>query len=638
MAGSTGFSGQRRIGAAKLHEFQVIEKFNLGYRNREDITNLPPGVMVTGSQNVLTNTSGRIAVRKGYALDGQSNSTVGTNIQSSFDWYTFKGGQRNMRAGFLSSAGVGKMQYRYVASAGDYYNGTTFTEGQVYWIDLLSSLTSVSFNFTIYWNTTEAIATILFCNGGQNVWEWTGAITTLLSATSNTITKTGTDSWQAAGFYLNGTRQVTINGNTYTYTGGETTTTLTGVTGDPSAESVNSIIQQTPRSTASSAVTGLPATFNISLISNLRNQVYYGSLSDFTVYISKIDNYQDVSFTSPVRVVGEGALATLNDALVAFYPQQDAMYVSAGRSQWYQTSFTLSSDLAKESFQIVRLKTTEQQGAQSQALVTKIKNNIVSLSFEPIINSLGLVANVLDYPQMTDLSYSIVNDMNALDFTGGSLFYYRNFLYVAVPSEGLVLIYNMTNPKDIYWEAPQILPISRFSIIDGNLYGHSSQVGETYELFTGYNDNGNPIAAVALFSFQNYGVRNKSKSFNKFYSEGYISSNTTLTLGLQYDLDGCAINTQYDLLGSNSEFVCVATSDASLGKVSLGKNPLGGQLGQTSATSLPPKFRWIKTFGRTPNFEFQPSYSSTGIDQQWEILAFGPAESATSEGENYITD
>ena len=72
---------------SKVHEFSLVSNFKLGYRNREDITNLPPGVLIVGSQNVLTNISERVQVRKGYALDG-ATSSVAAAILSSFDWQT----------------------------------------------------------------------------------------------------------------------------------------------------------------------------------------------------------------------------------------------------------------------------------------------------------------------------------------------------------------------------------------------------------------------------------------------------------------------------------------------------------------------------------------------------------------------
>ncbi len=67
-----GFTQSRRIGQAKVKEFVLTADFTLGYRNREDITKLPPGVLIKGSQNVLTDVFNRVGIVKGYTLDGQS--------------------------------------------------------------------------------------------------------------------------------------------------------------------------------------------------------------------------------------------------------------------------------------------------------------------------------------------------------------------------------------------------------------------------------------------------------------------------------------------------------------------------------------------------------------------------------------
>ena len=58
--------------AAKEKAYSLTDNFNLGYRNREDLTKLPPGVLIPGSQNVLTDVFNRVGVTKGYTLDGQS--------------------------------------------------------------------------------------------------------------------------------------------------------------------------------------------------------------------------------------------------------------------------------------------------------------------------------------------------------------------------------------------------------------------------------------------------------------------------------------------------------------------------------------------------------------------------------------
>lgn len=638
----TAHAGKPSHAPKQKSDFSLVSSFPLGYRNREDVTNLPAGVLVKGSQNVLTNTSGRVGLRKGYTLDGQSSTVLG-GIKSTFDWPTHLGPVRHLRSGSLTSAANdGKLQYRYLATGGEVWSGHTFSAGQIYWIDLMTSLTSVSFNFTDWWDTTNLQAVLLFVNGASEINEWTGGITTLASTTVNTITKSGTKTWAEEGFYTTGTHSVMINGNSYQATAGWGTLTLTGVGTDPTGEVVNSLIHQKVKTTANSAMTNLPSIAN-SLIANLRNQIYVSSFVNNSVSVSKVNNYTDYSFATP-RVVGEGALLTLDGTPNALIPQEDAMYISAGLDQWYQTQFTVSSDNTKEALTISRLKTTSLQAAQSQALTVKMGNSVVFLSHEPIVQSLGRVQDVILTPQLTDLSFPIVNDVNAYDFTGGRLFYFQKFVYLSAPAEGKTLVYNMTNEqinsngsKNHYWEAPQILPVGQFSIIDGALYGHDNNVPQSYKLFDGLNDNGHPIEAWAKFSYNNYGTRSNSKGFNEYYVEGYIAQNTTLDLGITYEIDGFATSTKYPILGTDTQIVAITQSNASIGKVSLGKNPLGSTSNETSPTDLPPKFREIQTFPIDYFYEEQTTFHSTGKDFQWEILAFGPKILPYGDLNNSIT-
>lgn len=613
---------------SKANEYNIVSDYKHGYRNREDITNLPQGVLVVGSQNVLTNVSDRIAIRQGFTLDGQASTNMG-GFPASYDWLRHTGDERNIRVGDITSAGNdGKYQCRYVATAGDYYNGTTFTDGQVYWIDIIRNMTSVNLNFAEFWDfTTEKKGFLLSVDGTSNITEWSGGIATILSRTANTITITGTKTIAEQGFYTVGaSHNITVNNTVYNYTG-VSGTTFTGVTPSPIAEPLQSVIFQTVVVTANSSMTAIPSTFANALIANLRNQIYIGSLTDNTVYISAINSYTNYAFSTP-RIVGEGALTTLDAPPTGFIPQEDKMYTTAGLDYWYETSFQLSSGLSKESFQIIRLKTGSQQAAQSQAMISKIKNDVVFISNEPTMDTLGRVQQVVLTPQSTNLSDPIKLDFDSYDFTDASAFYFKYFIYICIPRSNVVRMYNLVKG---YWEAPQILPVGRFTVIGGELYGHGYGISETYKMFNGYNDNGKSMEAIALFSFENYGTRTALKSFNKFYSEGYITSNTTLTLGIQYDIDGCSTNTSYDIIGSNGQLVCLgsATDDASLGKISFGKRSLGGSSTFSSSTSLPPKFRWIQTFPQVDFFEYQPSFSSVGIDQRWEILAFGGAGGVT---------
>lgn len=602
---------QAKTQQATITDFNLTIGASSGYRSREDQTLLPPGILVKGSKNVLTNTANRIASVKGYSLDGAA-SAVAAPILASTNWQTSKGAERHLRAGFLTSAGNdGKLQFRYD-------NGTTVT-----WIDLLTGLTNVNFNFVDFWDyTTEKIALLLFVNGSADIKDWSGGVTTFASATANTITKQGTTSWAEESFLVTGTTKVKINGTEYTYTGGETSTTLTGVTPDPTSagHAVGSVVFQSVRTTLNSAMTGNPLPKN-DLIGILNNQVYVADFDLNDVYVSKANSFTDYSFTAN-RKPNEGAIFNLGETPIAFIPQEEEMYIGT-ENYWYLTKFQMSADNAAQSLTVGPLKTASKQGPKSQAMTNKDKNNVVYVSNEPVLSAIGRVQNIYQTPQISDYSFPIVDDFNEYDFTDGSVAYWKNFIFVAVPKHSLIRIFNQTNPQNTYWEAPVTYPVSRFYVVEGELYGHSYQTSESYKLFDTYSFNGSEIDCIAKFSFDNVGTRSKTKGFNQFYSEGYISANTDLTLTIQKELDGCATTTEYDINGDNAQIVCLRTESNSLGKNPLGSNPLGGNL--NAQPDLPPKFRVIHTMPIEPYFyEFQPIYSSLGFDQQWEILAYGP--------------
>lgn len=852
------FSSTRKLAAAKQHEYSIIDSYKLGYRNREDVTNTAPGVLIVGSQNVITNVSDRVQIRQGYSLDGKMNFNPAP-VLASFDWITRGNGERHIRVGNLTSAAAadGKMQFRYVASEGDYgdqlitnpnftgnatgwsaysnatslgalpagnwaYNsnniihtpgalntvgqnvgiapenpyhvkltvgGTTgsvslqlgdavvagpfsagsgaqefdttsagdsggydglfliqpssdfdgtidtvecwqiFSADDIVWLDLLTGLTTNSYNFTKFWNTTESLREMLFVNGTSNIFKWNGAITTISASGAATITKTGTDSWLDTGFYAqsfstvgsgtsqfditnpsgttfrytwdgtgtdpvissatfpiesfvlvgaqnftaanNGlfivtgagtnyfevtntagvvesnktigtgyiykqyTKVLLINGTYYAYTGGESTTTLTGVTPTPVGEPPHSIVTQAVVTTANTAMTTITSTFTNGLIETLNNQVFVASLTSSVVWISNVNSYTDYSSSTP-RQTGQGASLILDDNTVGFKPQEQYMYVTCGQDLWYNVNFEIQTStvgITYEQVNALALKTGKRQAAQSQAYLSHMKNNIIVLTQEPTIDTFGRVESSLATPQTTNISDPIKLDMDGYDFTDGSISYWRYYILVAIPKNGTVRIYNLATRS---WEAPQTLPISRFYIVDGELYGHSYNTFESYKLFDGYTDRsdqgfvGYPIQAIWKFSYQNYGTRFSFKKATKAYVEGYINAATTLTCQITYELDGCATVKTFILDGSDSQFVCIAADDSSLGKSSLGKIKLGGDTAN-SINNLPPKFRWFPTFSNTDFFECSFSFSVLGSSNRMELLAFGLAVSGSSE-------
>lgn len=645
----------------KVGDYSLATKFP-GYRAREDQTTLDPQTLVYPSQNVVIKTSGRVASVEGYVLDGPGSTVIDSGILSCFDFAPTAGNVRNMRAGFLSAAGNdGKLQYRYVTA-----------DGVVHWITLNSGMTNVRLSFTNFWDNTNLLKTLLWVDGTNNIFTWNGAVTTLASATSNTVTLQGSLTWAQLGFYgTSGT--IVINGVSATYSGGTNSTTLTGVSVDFSNAGtypVASIIHQGITTSALSGMTGVPAAFAPTVIGCGRNnQVYLGSSSSNVLYLSKVNNYTDYSFTATARIAGEGWSKTLDAPPVAFVPLEDRsdvnsydLYISQGRDAWGLIVSSLDITYAStgvatntiETLSYVRLMVAPLQGAQSERLVAKMKNHIMFIGHDNVANFMGWIS-YQEVPETVDFSYPIIDDMKSYDLTDASLFFHRNYVYLAIPKAGIIRVYNMTDQskqttmstyhpyEDVdvanqpwFWEAPLTFPLSGFYVVDGDIYGHSFTTSESYKLFTGGSLNGQQIDCNATFAYDTKGDRTQSKASDEIWVEGYIKQNTKLNVNVTGDMDNFATTQSTIIDGSDSQIVAFGAGAHSLGKNNLGSQPLGGA--QIPATSLPSWFHVAKTYPNVSCYLEQISFSSKGVDLQWELICFGTNASMTSEGNNSITE
>jgi hypothetical protein len=617
----------KRLSAARVHEISIVDDFKRGYRNREDITNLPAGVLVVGSQNVLVNTSSRIQARQGYSVDG-TGSTVNAPILEAFDWNSKFNGERHVRFGF-NTGNNGKLQYRYTDSTGG-----------VFWNDLATGISSTGMNFATFWDTTEQIRTMLYVKGDNNINEWSGAYAQASTIASGSITLAS--SIASYGFFSTSApkQKILANGTLFTYTTASGST-FSGMTPNPqSIVASGDVLVQAPYTYPLTSATGAP-TYNLDLISTWQNQVFIGSKTSPTFYMSKTNNYGNFAQSSP-RIPSDGFTANLDDNVVSFIPQENNMYITAGKNFIYNLTLTQStsyngasaSSITTETAVVTPLKIAPQQAPKAQSAITKFKNYVAMITNEPTIDVLGRLENILGTPQTDNISDSIKLDMDTYDFANASIFYWRWYLLVAIPTAGIVRMYNFNTKA---WEAPQTIPITRFFTVNGDLYGHSSTTSETYKLFTGYSDRvqngiGQPILAQANFSYQNYGTRTTQKNGNEFYMEGYISPNTSLTGEINYDLDGCMTTQTFTVDGSDNQIVCVPSDESSFGKMSFGKEKFGGDK-SASLTGLPPKFRVIKTFPRINFYEHQFSFNIYGKDQNFQLIAFG-TNAATADDTN----
>lgn len=469
-------------------------------------------------------------------------------------------------------------------------------------------------------------------------------------------------------------KYVVINGNSYQYLYA-IGNSLVGITPSPAAEPAQSIIWQKPINQYAANINGYTLD-TIDLISSLASQVYYGTLTDTNIFMSKVQDFLDCTSTTIANFTGstqgDGAQILLDVPPTSFLPQVsnqniNTMSVFAGEDYLYNVDTTFGSttvgtgtnqqSIPTQNVVAVSQKLTRKQAAQSQKFVTKNKNDIIYLSFSPSLNSFGLVDNLFQTQQVTNLSYPIINDMNMYDFTDGSVTYDKDFIYMTVPKEGLLRIYNQTDQtsyigdtpsmqetkRNFYWECPQTIPITGVVTINSELYGHSYQSSETYKLFSGYRDRaisigvgGAPILARATFCYNNYSSRFVPKLFKGYYLEGNISTNTTLNIGVYYDYSKNTSPTQTLQFLGTSINVLPAAPDNSLGMVPLGINPLGTTLATSDPNGTPNPFRVIKDYTIQPFFQEQTSIYSNQLDGQWQIVAYGTNATTAPEGNNFI--
>lgn len=578
-----------------MKKFDLLSQFK-GYSNKADITNIDPGYLVPPSQNVIINDQEMIEVSAGYELVGPAG-TSSKGTFSSYDWITSTNSERNV---YFNDT---KLYYRYVDSAGD----TT-------WRDLGLTLAADSkINFAEWWSSAEALDHLLFVDGTSNIYMWSGGVATFASATVNTVTKQGTTTWAEERFLKAGTRSIMINGVPATYTGGEGTTTLTGVSVDFSATAVGSVIHQAVRTTAA---TPASASDN-DIIETLNNYVYVADLNLRTVYVSKNTDYTNYGFTAPVRLPGEGALLTLDASPVAFVPQEEDMYISAQKDQWYKTQFTLSADLTGEDLRIKRLKSGPGQGALSQSSIGRIKNSVLYLTNDKAIDTIGRIENI-NTPTALPISDIVKREFQDYSYAiEPHIKYFKNKSYCLIPSESKMMIYD--HEKQL-WNPPRIAPFGRLAIIDGELCAHSLSTDETFALFTGTSDNGGPIDWKMWFAYRNYGRRDWEKEVNEWMTEGYISSNTSATQIVRYDYGGFTSIIENVIEGSMDAILFSPIADSSIGKVPLGSVPLGSAMEGASELS---KFRVIFPVVSIGSYETQIGYEGNGIDDQFRLLASG---------------
>ena len=593
-----------------MKTFQTISNFP-GYFSKPDMVNTDPPFLVKGSQNVIINDAEKVAVRKGFSLYGAANAATDP-IESNYDWHTSTGVVRNLRS-YEDELEV------VFTPAG----------GSATWYRVLDAWADVDFSFAEWWDATEVLDLLLFVNGGANIYEWSGGIAQIASTTATTIVKTGTNTWAQDRFYTSRNRSVLINGTTYTYTGGATTTALTGVTPDPTGEANASVVTQTVVTR-----TNEPAAGRVNdVIITFENHLVVGSHVTNRVEISEDagdpaggNGYLDFSNSSP-RAPGEGATLTINGNCIGFGILNKDLIIFSGKDRIYKTEFeqiAISTTL-NETLKIRELKSGSNRSAMERDLIVSVGDSVAFIDNNKQLRLLTSVEDV-ENPIFKNISDPLKPDFDAEDFTNGHLRFQDNRFYVTSPVNSKLYIYEIREDAKgsirAFWQPPQLLPVRRIARIADATYFHSNGNPETYRIFDGKNDNGVPFKAVAKFAYRAFGDRVSLKTFDEYFTEGYISPNTTIKLTLNYDFDGATQKIEKFISGSDTGLTSEALAVGSFGDSPLGDVSLGG--GASESSSLNPYFHIIHELERVATFFIQAVYEIDTTDYFFEILAHGP--------------
>lgn len=590
----------------------------LGYQTSTDETNADKRLLVTGSQNVLIDRNRKVKHRPGYTRLGAGNASL-TPIRNGFTWGTSNGGERPLR---------------FYDDEWEVYLGTVDTVEINAWTRFKDSMNTTAITRGAVWfDTTENIDLMIFVQGDSNLYEWNGAVAVVLSITGTTITKNGTTTFAQNRFYT--TRNKTVvcvrTGTEYTYTGGETTTTLTGIADTTGLVAGDILVQKVITQSNKPA-----ANRNNDTIYSFENQLYVGSEDDDEVYVSSNTTYTTFSFSAP-RLSGEGALLTLDAPAKAFGSLGNFIVVSCGRSNWFRADYeqiAVGTTLA-ETLKVKKLYSGVDHGAINQESLVQLGNAIIYLSHEPAVRMITDPGELQSIDPKT-LSNPIKPDFDAEDFTNACAIWYKNAYFLSAPVNSRTYILEYVEDADgklrRFWDSPQIIPIRAWGIIDSVLYGHSNSVPETYEVFTGTYDlavNGTagnpddklPINVIAAFAYNLYGDRVNLKTFDEYFSEGEITQATNdLLLTINYDFGGTTAVVERTIDGSDEDILEGNVGFNSLGQQSLGVNPLGGLLNPPDDAR---KFNVIHEIAREDFRMLQVIYSTNGIDKYWAITSHG---------------
>lgn len=587
-----------------------------GFVNRDDATQVR-GVFVVG-QNVSFIGTDNPTIRKGYEAVGTEAADATPNKRA----WTF---ETREGAKFELKAFDTKIRYWLEGTSTDY-------------LDLLTGLTAgLEFGYANISETGAATAKTFFCNGTDDWYEFNGAYATVSAVTGTTIS-IASGTWTALGFYSTGTRRVVINGTAYTYTGGEGTTTLTGVTPDPTLMPVTAgmvAVQQPLAVSAMNTVKGRVATAHDGRIharletkKSVWNYSKLDNPDDWTAGASDGDGgAKEVEFGGPITAYGK-----LNKTVICFKPRIIKLldFIQVGSrldSPRYQT--LVPSDDKSTSLGAVNQKSTFST-TKGIVFVTPDKRMML-LS--------GITANA--EPEYVCLSEPIqpVFDRGVHDEATGICV--DNVVYYAFKQDSdsayndTVLVGDLTKftpdangqPVPIRWDAPYVgWPVADWTAIESatdkrvEVRWHSAINSGSYRVIDSKSDNTAAFTTTLRTHSEHFDAPHKRKGIDMAYVEIKMSEITEVTATVLYDEDGTSGQETFVLDADSADHRFTNTQYNPFGASMFGSQ----QFGSNSENDAMSKYRFFIELKKNVRFfTVALQLSTDGEGQNYELIRYG---------------
>ncbi len=512
----------------------------------------------------------------------------------------------------------------------------------------------------------------------------TGLTINILSVYSaGSITKTGSSTFFQDGFSKAYTTQAggglnpntlqwkfIYNGVIYSYGGGLDSTTLTGVTPDPSGIPAGAVIMSPfievdskPVSSVSFANSQL-ANFTCDFLKVINNQLYIGSYGNRLICVSEASDYTNFDdhatnpgdsffFSVPGNPVGISFIqneTNNNQIPIVFHgtSSYDIINISSQVVPQGTTNPAITVLLVGQ----ITVKFNSNSAPLAQEFIDNNGPYVVWLGQEHQVHILGATKDLFLSNKAPLLSQPVYDELAAIDFTGGALRIMDEYIYITAPLISTHYVYQEREFVDVggaiqtekIWNPPQISGISRFANINGTIYGHSNLNPMIYQIWDTdqwHDDSatGDPLPYQCVMAIA-YGhtpvkdryQRSNSGKFDKVYYEGYISRGTPLYANIYMDYQGNSsiqsqtINAPKTPTSSAKNVKLFTYQNAiAIGDKILGDNPIGDGIAPSPAEQdYLPKFRAIRRLPKTQNvYEYSIEIYSYDLDARWEIMTAG---------------